>query len=185
MDDFSLHRYANLEDEVDGNGRLLSFVFSIIDHLESSIRRNERISENHIQNNRFGSARADLDEYVRHTIKPLPDPKFLRRILRSRQLRKRYFNNNLFADPAWDMLLDLAAAEGEGTRVSVTSLCIASGVPPTTALRWVTQMVENGLFIRVDDGSDRRRAFVTLSKLSRNKLAEYFHDLSLNQAPVL
>ena len=49
-----------------------------------------------------------------------------------RQLRARFFDGELFADPTWDMLLDLTAARVEHTRVSVTSLCIASGVPPTT-----------------------------------------------------
>ena len=42
----------------------------------------------------------------------------------------------LFGDPAWDMLLDLTAARAEHTRVSVTSLCIASAVPPTGAPGW-------------------------------------------------
>ena len=42
------------------------------------------------------------------------------------------------------MLLDLTAARAEHTRVSVTSLCIASGVPPTTALRWIGQMSDAG-----------------------------------------
>ncbi len=59
------------------------------------------------------------------------------RIIRQRQLRARFFDGELFADPAWDMLLDLTAARVEARRVSVTSLCIASGVPPTTALRWI------------------------------------------------
>src|SRR5690606_19158395 len=75
---------------------------------------------------------------------PLPNPQRVRRIIRQRQLRTRYFDAGLFADPAWDMLLDLTAAAAENTRVSVTSLCIASGVPPTTALRWIAQMVESG-----------------------------------------
>jgi len=36
------------------------------------------------------------------------------------------------ADPAWDMLLDLTAARAESRAVSVSSLCIAAGVPTTT-----------------------------------------------------
>jgi DNA-binding MarR family transcriptional regulator len=76
------------------------------------------------------------------------------------------------------MLLDLTAARAEHKRVSVTSLCIASGVPATTALRWIALMVEQGLFVRVGDQTDRRRAFIELSKQSADAIASYFADAS-------
>lgn len=81
----------------------------------------------------------------------LPDPRLVRKIIAGRQARARFFEGDLFADPAWDMLLDLTAAHGEGQRVSVTSLCIAGMVPATTGLRWIKQLVETGVFERVDD----------------------------------
>jgi hypothetical protein len=108
---------------------------------------------------------------------PLPDPRLVRRLTRHRQLRARYFDGQLFADPAWDMLLDLCAARAEHRRVSVTSLCIASAVPPTTALRWIGQMVEQGLFVRVGDRADRRRAFIELSDRTADAMARYFAEL--------
>ena len=114
---------------------------------------------------------------VRATRPALPDPRLVRRIIRQRQLRARFFEGDLFADPAWDMLLDLTAARAEHTRVSITSLCIASGVPPTTALRWIGQMTEAGLLERVEDETDRRRAFVTLTEKASEAMARYFVDL--------
>ena len=111
---------------------------------------------------------------------PLPDPRLVRRVIRHRQLRSRYFDAQLFADPAWDMLLDLCAARAEHRRVSVTSLCIASAVPPTTALRWISQMVEQGVFVRVGDDADRRRAFIELSDRSSDAMARYFAELGTN-----
>lgn len=119
-----------------------------------------------------GSARL-----VRAARPPLPDPRLVRRIIRQRQLRARFFDGDLFGDPAWDMLLDLTAARVEHTRVSVTSLCIASGVPPTTALRWIGQMVDAGLFERVEDESDRRRAFIQLADKAADGMARYFAEL--------
>src|SRR5690606_39198180 len=116
-------------------------------------------------------------------IAALPDPKRVRRMIRQRQLRTRYFDAALFADPAWDMLLDLTAAAAENTRVSVTSLCIASGVPPTTALRWIAQMVEAGLLCRVPDPNDRRRAFIALTGEAKEAMARYF--AALDEAPAL
>lgn len=108
---------------------------------------------------------------------PLPDPRLVRKIIRQRQMRAEFFGPDLFADPAWDILLDLTAARAEHTRVSVTSLCIASGVPPTTALRWIAQMTEAGLLVRVEDESDRRRAFIELSDKAADAMARYFHEL--------
>ncbi|WP_132388967.1 MarR family transcriptional regulator [Novosphingobium sp. PhB165] len=115
----------------------------------------------------------------------LPEARLVRKILRQRQLRGRFIEGDLFADPAWDMLLDLAAARVERKQVSVTSLCIAAAVPPTTALRWIGQMVENGLFRRVCDDSDRRRAFIELTDKAVDALGRYFGEIGLTApAPV-
>ena len=64
------------------------------------------------------------------------------KIIRARRMRDQFFSEGLFEDPAWDMLLDLYAAEMEGAQVSVSSLCIAAAVAPTTALRWIARMTE-------------------------------------------
>jgi hypothetical protein len=122
-------------------------------------------------------ARDGSERLIRRTRPPLPDPRLLRRILRQRQLRARFFDGDLFADPAWDILLDLTAARAEHKRVSVTSLCIASGVPPTTALRWIGQMTEVGLLERIEDDTDRRRAFIALSDRAADAMARYFAEL--------
>ncbi|MEW9855271.1 hypothetical protein [Novosphingobium sp. M1R2S20] len=124
------------------------------------------------------------EERSRTARPPLPDPRLVRRMIRHRQSRNRYFDSQLFADPAWDMLLDLTAARAEQSRVSVTSLCIASGVPPTTALRWIGQMVEQGLFVRVGDVTDRRRAFIELSDSCVDSMARYFAEVGPNMLSV-
>jgi hypothetical protein len=108
------------------------------------------------QNNaafRFDPARKDAagDKLVAPARPEMPDPRMVRRVIRQRQMRARFFDGDLFADPAWDMLLDLTAAHVEKAKVSVTSLCIASSVPPTTALRWIGQMTEAGLLKRIED----------------------------------
>lgn len=87
----------------------------------------------------------------------------IRAVIRARRMRAQFFADELFADPAWDMLLDLFAAALERRQVSVSSLCIAASVPPTTALRWIGTLHEAGLFERQADPSDRRRAYIGLS----------------------
>ena len=130
---------------------------------------------------RFDSAPGRLaepgDRLVRSTRPPLPDPRLVRKIIQQRQLRARFLDGALFADPAWDMLLDLTAARVEHNRVSVTSLCIASGVPPTTALRWISQLGEAGLVERIEDETDRRRAFIQLTDKAIDSMARYFAEM--------
>ena len=98
----------------------------------------------------------------------------IRALIRARRLRDRYFSPELFADPAWDMLLDLMAARLERRAVAVSSLCIAAAVPPTTALRWIRTMTEAGLFVREDDQDDGRRVYVVLSDRAAAGLNDYF-----------
>jgi DNA-binding MarR family transcriptional regulator len=101
----------------------------------------------------------------------------VRNVIRARRLRARYFAEDLFADPAWDMLLDLLQAEIAQLRVPVSSLCIAAAVPATTALRWLKTMVANGLFVRRADPHDGRRVFVELAPEASQALRRYFADV--------
>jgi len=107
----------------------------------------------------------------------------VRSIIRARRLRARYFPEEFFADPAWDMLLDLLQAEIAHLRVPVSSLCIAAAVPPTTALRWLKTMVARGIFIRRADPHDGRRVFVELAPDTSQALRRYFGEL--RQTPVI
>jgi DNA-binding MarR family transcriptional regulator len=67
-------------------------------------------------------------------------------------------------------MLDLFASQLEGTSVSVSSLCVAANVPSTTALRWIRNLVEQGVFVPEFDPSDARRVFVRLSKETTRKI---------------
>ncbi len=76
--------------------------------------------------------------------------------------RGRAVGGDLFADPAWDMLLDLFVATGEGRSVCVSSLCLAANIPVSTAHRWVQALARTGAILRREDPLDRRRIFVEL-----------------------
>ena len=101
----------------------------------------------------------------------------VRQVIRARRLRARYFDEELFADPAWDMLLDLLQAEIAQHRVPVSSLCIAAAVPATTALRWIKSMTDAGLFRRRADPHDGRRVFVELAPRASEALRRYFKEI--------
>jgi hypothetical protein len=87
----------------------------------------------------------------------------VRAIIRARRLRDQYFGPDLFADPAWDILLDLFAAQLEKRTVAVSSLCIAAAVPATTALRWIKTLTDLGLLVRAADPQDGRRVYIELA----------------------
>lgn len=77
-----------------------------------------------------------------------------------RQRRNELVGAPLFRDPAWDMLLELFAAHEGGRMVTVTSLCFASGVPQTTALRHLLLLEEHELVTRRSDSADNRLFYV-------------------------
>ena len=97
----------------------------------------------------------------------------LRTIIGARGLRNRFFPSQIFADPAWDILLDLARAKLEGQQVSVSSVCIAASVPMSTALRWVKQMTDANLLRRWTDPKDRRRDLIALTEPTADRMREY------------
>jgi CheY-like chemotaxis protein len=97
----------------------------------------------------------------------------VRAIIRARRARDQFFPADLFADPAWDILLDLFAAHLENQRVAVSSLCIAAAVPATTALRWIKTLTDQGLLIRSADPQDGRRVYIELAPDTAGQLEAY------------
>lgn len=87
-------------------------------------------------------------------------------------MREEALPAQLLGEPAWDLLLDLFAAAEEGKRVSVTSACIASGVPTTTALRYVSTMENLGLLEREECHFDRRTKFLALTAGTQRAMSE-------------
>lgn len=100
----------------------------------------------------------------------------IRTMLRLRRQRDHLFAGELFADPAWDMMLDLMAARIERLKVAVSSLCIAAAVPPTTALRWIRTLTELGIFVRVADPTDGRRVFIELSDAAASAVLNFLGE---------
>ena len=98
----------------------------------------------------------------------------IRAILQARLERNSCFPGELFSDPAWDMLLDLYAAELGQFRVSVTSLCIASNAPTSTALRWISTLERENLIERRPDPLDGRRFFMSLTPEAIKMFERYF-----------
>lgn len=110
--------------------------------------------------------------------------KSIRQSIAARAARSRFLPCDLFADPAWDMLLELYALECEQRRTSVSKLCIAAAVPATTALRWIDKLHVDELVIRSADPLDARRVWVSLSKVGRSAMKRYFEHVHNQGIPL-
>ena len=101
-------------------------------------------------------------------------PHWIRSIIKARRRREQIFSNATFADPGWDILLELYAVELEAGRVTVTQVCKVAAVAQTTALRWVGELEQAGLISRDPDTRDRRRTFLKLTPAGRDAMEQYF-----------
>ena len=111
-----------------------------------------------------------------------PPIEILRRLMKARERRAALFDPGLVAEPAWDMLLDLALARLCGERLSVTSVCIGSRAPMTTALRRIDDLVSQGLAARLPDPKDARRRFVELTDEGLERLLRYVSEVDPHPA---
>lgn len=96
-----------------------------------------------------------------------PEPaslnKLARDIFQVSHQRNEALGESCCPDPEWNMLLELTTAHTECRPIDVTSLCAASGVPTTTALRHIERMSAVGLISRKASTSDRRRTWVDIT----------------------
>lgn len=90
--------------------------------------------------------------------------------IKGRTHRNQIFGEDLFAEPSWDMLLDLYANYRLNRAVTIGDLCVASRAPMSTALRWLGLLERQNLVRRTADPLDRRRAFVALTEEGRIKM---------------
>jgi predicted transcriptional regulator len=94
---------------------------------------------------------------------------------RNRRLREKFVGGpDIFAEPAWDMMVDLFIAHEEKRKIAISSLCIASAVPPTTALRWINTLIARKLFTKEADPGDGRRIYVALTERGIEGVRKYF-----------
>lgn len=80
-----------------------------------------------------------------------------------RERRASVLGVSIFAEPAWDLLLDLYISRATGRRLSVTAACIGARTATATAIRYVGLLAEAGILDRTPDDRDSRRSFVALS----------------------
>jgi len=98
---------------------------------------------------------------------------FANRLMKDRQIRSKYFDAQILNGPAWDILIDLAAAGLQGRPVPTSSACASTQAPFSTALRHVNQLVEAGLVKRTVDPGDKRRTLLELEPEALEQMSRY------------
>ncbi|WP_237709171.1 transcriptional regulator [Sphingomonas elodea] len=103
-----------------------------------------------------------------------------RMMLWARTLLESEVATDLFADPAFNILLTLYVSRHDGQDVSTSAACTASGVPTTTALRWINALTRRGMVRKRSLPTDRRFTYLELTDDTRAALERYF-DLILDR----
>ncbi len=94
----------------------------------------------------------------------------LRTLKRTSDQRSEFFDQTIFGDPCWDILLELTAARIQGQSVPVSSACNATHLPFSTALRYIRRLVELGMIKRWQDPNDRRRDLLDVEDAAFNSM---------------
>jgi DNA-binding MarR family transcriptional regulator len=71
----------------------------------------------------------------------------IRAILRLRRARNSAFGEDLFSDPAWDILLQLYGLRLASARICLSELSLEVGVPESVTARWVAALEKRGLVV--------------------------------------
>lgn len=100
-----------------------------------------------------------------------------------RRRRDQIFEFPIFAEPAWDILLDLYIAQTQQQRVKVSSVGISSGIPQATAHRWIGLLEHWKLIERELDPSDKRRIFLKLTRKCAQKFDRLFERATWDSGP--
>ncbi|ATW04307.1 helix-turn-helix domain-containing protein [Sphingorhabdus sp. YGSMI21] len=78
--------------------------------------------------------------------------------------------NGLFTDSCWNMCLDIYLCGLKDQQVTVSAIAHSSGIPMTTAMRYINVMVEQGLLQKSSNPADHRMVFVAVSQKCQAKI---------------
>lgn len=97
--------------------------------------------------------------------------------IKARDLRSRHLPNDMFGEPAWDMLLSLYVTFRSHAQQTVSNLCVSSGAPATTALRWIVYLERQKFVTRRNNPRDLRVVFIELTAAGRDAVEAYLASL--------
>jgi DNA-binding MarR family transcriptional regulator len=101
-----------------------------------------------------------------------------RAAVQSRRLRANHFSSqDMFGEPAWDILLDLYIHQIRNDEVSVKSANFDSSAPASTEQRWFRILEDQNLIFSVEDPTNPRRCFIRLTPAGYESLTRYLNEI--------
>nr|NUR38391.1 hypothetical protein [Sphingomonas sp.] len=95
-------------------------------------------------------------------------------VLELRRARAEVFGGDLFADPAWDILLQLYAASLGGRALRLSDL--AAATPRSTVARWIALLEERALIACELDGFNAGELRIELAPVGEAKMSALFRE---------
>lgn len=130
------------------------------------------------------SARRTTDRALEQLSDLLPDgptiqitEEHVRSVLHVRRARESILGWNLFSDPAWDVLLELYAAQFANRTASASELASVIGAPRSVIARWITTLVDAGLVAPAGEQTENEST-VTLTENGAAKMARLMRQWS-------
>lgn len=102
----------------------------------------------------------------------------IRHMVGARRMRTQLIAPDLFADPAWDILLEAFAGHLEDARSSFSALSAASGAPQSTASRWIATLVSHGLIVSAPHSAESSERYY-LTPHGYLAMRNYFETVGL------
>ncbi|MGE0424171.1 MAG: response regulator [Reyranellaceae bacterium] len=104
---------------------------------------------------------------------------WLLRERKGRIAREKIMGEGFKDEPGWNMIMELMHARLSGQKVPVSALCAASGVPQTTALRRLGELMGDGYIAKERDPNDARRLWVRPTERTVDLVSKYMtHEAS-------
>jgi DNA-binding MarR family transcriptional regulator len=91
--------------------------------------------------------------------------------------RNSFLDRSLIYDPGWMILLTLKIDELRKQKNQVTTVCMDSGAPATTALRWIKLLESRSLIVIEPDRNDGRRKYVSLTEEASSAMSSYLRNI--------
>ena len=93
-----------------------------------------------------------------------------------RRLRTKFFPAELFFEPAWDLILDIFAAERSGQPVRLSKAHLSACAPPSAAERRARLLLKIGILTASPVTPGGRNLELRLTPLAASKLEQLLHE---------
>ncbi len=98
-------------------------------------------------------------------------------LLASRRRRPFIFDGLEFAEPVWEIILEVYIASAEGRSFKVVKLCNASGGSVTSALRIIGELQSKDYLARVSDARDARSSVIIMLPSLEQAVNQWIDEL--------